>query len=247
MANLDWLMRPIAHRGLHNTAKGIIENTASAIQAAIDAGYGIELDVQETSDGEAIVFHDHTLERLTKGNGLVHSLRAAELKRIRFKGTSDSMQTLPELLEQISGRVPLLIEIKSDWRTHGRFERRLADLLSAYNGHVAVQSFDPHVIKAFARAAPDIPRGLIAGPFLNPHFWGHLSPWKRFYMRHLLSAFIAKPHFVAYDIGALPSVATWIWRRVLKRPLLTWTIRDDAQKQLASREADAMIFEGFKP
>jgi glycerophosphoryl diester phosphodiesterase len=245
--HLDWLIRPIAHRGLHDKAKGIIENTPSAIQAAIDADYGIEVDVQETGDGNAVVFHDHTLERLTKRTGLVRDHSSTELGRVRFKDTSNHMQSLPELLEQISGRVPLLVEIKSDWRTHGRFERHLADVLNGYDGNVAVQSFDPFAIKAFAQAAPDVPRGILAGPFLNPHFWGHLTPWKRFYMRHLLSAFIAKPHFVAYDIGALPSPAPWFWRRVLKRPLLTWTIRKDGQWQRAKREADAMIFEGFRP
>ncbi len=247
MAHLDWLIQPIAHRGLHDATKGIIENTPSAFQTAIDAGYGVEVDVQEAGDGEAIVFHDITLERLTNGKGRVLSHSSAELKRIRFKETSDAIQTLPELLDQISGRVPLLVEIKSDWRTHGSFEQHLAKLVRAYDGNVAVQSFDPYAIRAFAQAASEVPRGLIAGPFLNPHFWGHLSLWKRLYMRHLLSAFIAKPHFVAYDIAALPSVAPWIWRRVLKRPLLTWTIRSEAQRLHAEHEADAMIFEGFRP
>lgn len=247
MASLDWLIRPIAHRGLHDAAKGIFENTRSAVQAAIDAGYGMEVDVQEAGDGEAIVFHDHTLDRLTKGTGAVNSRTSAELKHIHFKDTSDRMQTLSELLEQISGRVPLLVEIKSDWRKHGPFVRHLADILGAYDGQAAVISFDPFALKAFARAAPGLPRGLIAGPFRNLHFWGHLTPWKRFYMRHLLSALIATPHFVAYDIEALPSAAPWIWQRVLKRPLLTWTIRSDAQRQRAERCADAMIFEGFRP
>ena len=247
MAHLDWLIRPIAHRGLHDAAKGIIENTPSAVQAAIDAGYGIEVDVQEAGDGEAMVFHDHTLDRLTKGTGPLNTRTSAKMKNIRFKGTSDRMQTLPELLEQVSGRVPLIIEIKSDWRTHGPFERKLANILGAYKWQAAVMSFDPYAIKAYARAAPDLPRGLIAGPFRNLLFWRHLTPWKRFYMRHLLSALIARPHFVAYDVGALPSAAPWVWRRVLNRPLLAWTVRSDAQRQRAQRCADAMIFEGFRP
>lgn len=247
MAHLDWLIRPIAHRGLHDAAKGIIENTPSATQAAIDAGYAIEVDVQEAGDGEGMVFHDSVLDRLTEGTGPVNSRPSAELKRIRFKATSDRMQSLPDLLEQISGRVPLVIEIKGDWRTHGPFERYLAELIGAYRGQAAVMSFDPYAIAALAQAAPELPRGLIAGPFRNPLFWGHLTPWKRFYMRNLLSAFIAKPHFVAYDIEALPSAAPWIWRRVLGRPLLTWTVRSDEQRRRAKRVADAMIFEGFRP
>lgn len=247
MSRLDWLIRPIAHRGLHDAARGIIENTPSAVQAAIDAGYGIEVDVQEAGDGKAMVFHDGTLDRLTKGSGTINAHTSAELKRIRYKDTSDAMQTLPEVLEQISGRVPLIVEIKSDWRTHGPFEHHLADVLGSYDGETAVMSFDPFVMKAFAQAAPDLPRGLIAGSFRNLHFWGRLTAWKRFYMRHLLSAFIAKPHFVAYDIEALPSAAPSVWRKVLGRPLLTWTIRSNEHRRRAACVADAMIFEGFRP
>ena len=241
------MIRPFAHRGLHDAAKGIVENTSSAVQAAIDAGYGIEIDVQEAGDGEAMVFHDRTLDRLTEEKGAVSLRPSAELKRIRFKGTTDRMQSLRELLEKVSGQVPLLIEIKSDWGGHGTFERRLAAILEAYAGHAAVMSFDPRCIAAVADAAPQLPRGLIAGPFRNMLYWGHLSSWQRYYMRHLLSAFIAKPHFIAYDIEALPSLAPWIWRKLLRRPLLTWTVRSSAEVQRALRQADAMIFEGFKP
>ena len=247
MAHLDWLIRPIAHRGLHDAAKGIIENMPSAVQAAIDAGYGIEVDVQEAGDGKAIVFHDSDLDRLTKDTGPVKTRTSAELKRIHLKDTADRIQTLPELLEQVSGRVPLVIEIKSEWRTHGPFERQLADILSAYDGQAAIMSFDPYAIRVIAHAAPELPRGLIAGPFRNPIFWRHLSSWKRFYMKHLLSAFIARPHFVAYDIEALPSAAPWIWRRLLNRPLLTWTIRSGEDRRKAESVADAIIFEGVRP
>lgn len=247
MANLGWLIRPIAHRGLHDEANGIIENTPSAVQAAIDGGYGIEVDVQEASDGEAMVFHDYDLDRLTKETGTVISRSAAELKQVRFKDTSDRMQTLPELLEQISGRVPLVVEIKGDWITHGPFECHLAEILTAYSGEVAVMSFDPYAIQAFAHSAPDIPRGLTAGPFRNPQYWGRLSPWKRFYMRHLLSSFITNPDFVAYDINAIKSLAPRIWKRVLGKPLLTWTIRNDEDARLAERYADAIIFEKIRP
>lgn len=247
MVNLDWLIRPIAHRGLHDEVNGIIENTPSAVQAAMDAGYGIEVDVQMSSDGEAIVFHDYDLDRLTKETGFVSSRSAAELKQVKFKRTSDRIQTLPELLEQISGRVPLVVEIKGDWRTHGAFECHLAEILTAYYGEVAVMSFDPYAVRAFAHAAPVLPRGLASGPFRNKHYWGHLSPWKRFYMRHLLSSFIANPDFVAYDINAINSLAPWIWKQVLNKPLLTWTIRSYEDAQLAENYADAIIFEKIRP
>lgn len=248
MANLDWLTRrSVAHRGLHDAANGIVENTPTAIQAALDAGYAIEADVQEAGDGEPMVFHDPTLDRLTQATGPVINHTSMELKRIAFKGVPDRMQLLPELLERISGRVPLIIEIKSNWRARGPFEARIASILKKYRGHVAVMSFDHKVIAAIAHHAPDVTRGLIAGPFRNPQFWGHLSPAKRFIMRHLLSTFIARPHFIAYDIDGLPACAPYIWRRILKRPLLTWVVRCEADRQRAEKWADAMIFEGYRP
>ena len=247
MADLDWLIRSVAHRGLHDASKGIVENTPTAFQAALDAGYAIEVDVQEAGDGEPVVFHDPTLDRLTQATGPVINHTSMELKRIAFKDTPDRMQLLTELLEQISDRVPLIIEIKSNWRSRGPFEARIASILKTYRGHVAVMSFDQNAISAIAHHAPDVTRGLIAGPFRNPHYWGHLSAARRFVMRHLLSAFIARPHFIAYDIDGLPACAPFIWRHVLKRPLLTWPVRCEADRQRAEKLADAIIFEGFLP
>ena len=247
MAKLNWLMRPIAHRGLHDAARGIVENTASAIQAAIDAGYAIEIDVQEAGDGAAMVFHDSTLDRLTQASGPVGAYSSKQLKRIKFKGVPDRFQTLPEVFEQVAGQVPVIVEIKSDWRARGRFEAQLAQHFNSYDGHAAVMSFDPNTIAAFASHAPGITRGLIADPFRNLQYWGHLSAWQRFYMRHLFTTPIARPHFVAYDIAGLPSLAPAIWRLLTNRTLLTWTVRSDAEHARAQRWADAMIFEGFRP
>lgn len=247
MAKLEWLMRPIAHRGLHDTAKGVLENTSSAIQAAIDAGYAIEFDVQEAGDGAPMVFHDAILDRLTQARGPVGSYSSDQLRRIAYKGVLDRIQTLPEALEQIAGQVPVLIEIKSNWRAHGLFESRLAQLLNGYNGHAAVMSFDPNAIKTFASHAPGIPFGLLAGPFSNMKLFGHLSAWRRFYMRHLFTTPIARPHFVAYAIEELPALAPALWRRLTNRTLLTWTVRNDAERTRAQRWADTIIFEGFRP
>lgn len=247
MAKLEWLKRPIAHRGLHGGAGGLVENTESALRAAIEAGYAIEFDVQEAGDGAAMVFHDATLDRLMEASGPVIALGSKQLKRINFKHVSDHLQTLPEALEMIAGQVPILIEIKSDWRARGSFEAKLAQILNGYNGRAAVMSFDPYAVAAFAGHVPDFPRGLLAGPFRNPKYWGHLTPWQRFRMRHLMTATIAKPHFVAYDVDGLPSLGTVIWRKALNRTLLAWTIRSTDERKRAERWADAMIFEGFRP
>ncbi len=247
MAKLEWLKRPIAHRGLHDSASGIVENTASALQAAIDAGYAIELDVQEAGDGAAMVFHDATLDRLMEASGPVVSLSSAQLKRINFKNAPDRLQTLKEALELIAGQVPVVIEVKSNWRARKPFEAALAQILKTYKGRAAIMSFDPYCIKAIAEHAPGLPRGLVAGPFRNPRYWGHLTAWQRFRMRHLMSASIARPHFVAYDVDGLPSLAPVIWRQVLNRTLLAWTVRGEPEGRRALRWADAMIFEGFRP
>jgi len=247
VAGTDWLIRPIAHRGLHDAGKGIVENTPTAIQAALDVGYAIEVDVQEAGDGEPMVFHDPTLERLTKATGPVINYTSMELKGITFKGVQDRMQCLGELLEQVSGRVPLIIEIKSDWQKRGPFEARIATILKPYRGHIAVMSFDPNAMAAMAHHAPDVTWGLVSCPFRNPDYWGHLSAARRFVMRYLLSAFIARPHFIAYDINDLPAFAPTIWRHILKRPLLTWTVRSDENRKRAEKWADAIIFEGFRP
>jgi glycerophosphoryl diester phosphodiesterase len=247
MASPDWLVRPFAHRGLHDHTKGIVENTGSAFQAAIDAGYAIETDVRASGDGEIMVFHDATLERLTEGSGAVAELGATALKKTRFRGTSDKMFTLGDLLELISGRVPLLIEIKSGWSGQGPLEQRIAEYLASCQGHAAVMSFDPRSVAAFAAAAPGTPRGLVAGRFDAPLHWAGLTTWQRFKLRHLLSAFIARPQFIAYDIRALPALAPVATRTLFGWPLLTWTVRSKAERRTARKWADAMIFEGFRP
>lgn len=247
MAAPDWLIRPIAHRGLHGGPEGAVENTSSAFRAAMEAGYAIETDVQASADGEAMVFHDTTLERLTRARGAVTARDAAALKKLRFRDTADRMLTLPELLEQIAGRVPLVIEVKSDWAKRGPLEQRIAVCLASYDGPAAVMSFDPHSVAAFAAAAPAIPRGLVAERFKDPRAWPGLPAWRRFAMRHLLSAFIAKPHFIAYDVRALPALAPLAARRSFGWPLLTWTVRTAAERANAARWADAIIFEGFRP
>lgn len=244
---LQWLFQPFAHRGLHDIAQGIVENTSSAFQAAIDAGYGIECDVRLTGDEEIVVFHDATLERLTENKGEIFRLTTQQIKKVRFRETKDRVQTLPELLEQVAGRVPLLIEVKTDWKTHGPRERRLAAVLKEYSGQCGVMSFDPHSIGTLAQIAPAVVRGLVGERFDQPHDDAALSRWQRFMMRHLLSGFIARPQFVNYDVRALTTLAPWVWRHILRRPLLTWTVRSPEQARTARQWADDIVFEGFRP
>src|SRR5215471_6051669 len=162
MADLDWLTaRPFAHRGLHD-GKSVIENTPSAFAAAIAGRYGIECDLQITRDGEAMVYHDDALGRLTEGSAHVASMTAAELKRIPFKASPDRMITLGELCDLAAGRSTLLIELKSHYDGDRRLPARAAAVLAGYRGPAAVMSFDPAQMAAFRQAAPSLLRGLVA-------------------------------------------------------------------------------------
>ena len=245
--DLDWLKRPIAHRGLYDTAKGIVENSAAAVEAAIAKGFGVELDLQCTADRRAIVFHDLTLGRLTPQSGPVRAHTAEALSAMPLRGSSDHILTLPQLLDLVAGCIPLILEVKSTWTEDRRYEAHIAETLSSYRGPVAVMSFDPNSVAAFRALAPSLPRGLVAGGFEHRRFWTHRSPLQRFGMRHLLTASFARPHFIAYDVNELPSVAPAVARNLFGLPLLTWTVRSEADRDRAARYADAIIFEGFCP
>jgi glycerophosphoryl diester phosphodiesterase len=247
MAELYWLQRPFAHRGLHDAAKGIAENSASAVSAAMGAGFGIEVDLQCAANHMPVVFHDATLDRLTAETGPVAAHDAAALSRIPLRDSKDSILSLPALLERVNGFVPLLLEVKSTWTRDGTFETNIARLLAAYKGPVAVMSFDPYSLKAFRQAAPLLPRGLVADRFDDASHWSHLTFGQRFAMRNLFTAAIAWPNFIAYDIAALPALAPLAARFVFGLPLLTWTVQTPEERERALRYADAMIFEGLRP
>src|SRR5881394_3875341 len=158
MPGLDWLTaRPIAHRGLHDAAAGVIENTASAFAAAVAGGYGIETDLQISSDGEAMVHHDFALGRLTLGSRLLAAMTAAGLKEVPFKATADRIMTLGELCDFVAGRTPLVIELKSRFDGDRRLAARTAEVLRGYAGPVAVMSFDPGLVQALRALAPGLP------------------------------------------------------------------------------------------
>src|SRR5512145_1524597 len=183
---LDWLKRPIAHRGLHDDAEGVVENSASAIEAAIAKDYAVEVDLQCAAQATPIVFHDRTLDRLTAERGAVADRDAAALCAIPLRDSEDRILSLDGLLGIVDGRVPLVIEVKSTWSDDHAYERNIAATLAPYKGHVAVMSFDPDCVAAFRDAAPALPRGLIGERFEDKRHWSELSALRRFAMRHLL-------------------------------------------------------------
>jgi glycerophosphoryl diester phosphodiesterase len=248
MAQLDWLTaRPIAHRGLHDASAGTIENTASAFAAAIAGGYGIETDLQISADGEAMVHHDDALGRLTEGAGRLAAMTAAEIKTVRFKATSDRILTLGELCEQVGGRVPLLLELKSRFDGDLRLAPRIATVLAGYAGPVAAMSFDPDLVAAVRAAAPPQTRGMVAERHYAHHEWDRLPPSSKRSMAFLLHANRTRPHFIAYAVRDLPALAPWVACNIFGLPLLTWTVRSEADRRIATRFADQIIFEGWRP
>lgn len=242
-------IRPIAHRGLHDVAKGIVENTAPAFQAAITRGYGIECDVRPAGCGTPMVFHDLTLDRLIEANGNLAKHSAAALKKLRYKVGGGPIIDLAELLAIVAGRVPLLVEIKSEWDTaDARFLQSIAEATLNYAGPIALMSFDPAVMIAMRELAPSIPRGIVSGQFLADCWWrDKLGPERAYSLTHMLESGPAAPDFYAYDVTALPTPVTRFTREVLGLPLFTWTVRTQEQRATAAQWADAPIFEGYEP
>jgi len=244
----DWLTkRPVAHRGLHDAARGIIENMPGAVQAAIAGNFSIEVDIQLTADGEAMVHHDDALGRLTDGSGALLGKTAAELKAITFKNTAERMMSLGDLCDLVAGRVPLVIEVKSHFDGDRKLVSRMADVLTGYSGPAVGMSFDPDQVLALRELMPSRARGIVAEREYTQVDWPEASAEQRRGMIHLRHAFRTRPHFVAYWVNELPAAAPWIARNVFGLPLLTWTVRTPDQRARAARYADQMIFEGFVP
>ncbi len=202
--------------------------------------------MQASADGRVVVFHDHTLDRLTDGKGPIAEASLDALKAVRFKRGDARIPTLEELLGLIDGRVPLVIEIKSAWGKDRRLEAAVAAILSTYIGPVAVMSFDAGSMAEMKRLAPGIRRGLTADNFPRID-WRHLSKATRLANRNLLSAPSTLPSFIAYGIKAMPALAPLALRRIGGMPILTWTVRTPADRARAARWADQIIFEGFDP
>jgi glycerophosphoryl diester phosphodiesterase len=247
-ASLHWLTaRPIAHRGLHDEANGIIENTASAAKAAIAGNYAIECDVQLTSDGEAVVFHDFTLDRLTSGKGPVAALTAAALAELAMRDSGDRIATLGDWLNLIASRSVAVIEIKSDFSGDMRLARRAAEVVKGYDGPLALKSFDPRIVKVLREVAPDVPRGIVAMNNYDHHDYVRLSPARKHALANLLHFSETKPDFLSWRVGDLPVAAPFLCRTQLGLPVMAWTVRSEDERATASAHADQMVFEGFRP
>ncbi|HMO06367.1 MAG TPA: glycerophosphodiester phosphodiesterase family protein [Paracoccaceae bacterium] len=242
-----FLRAPIAHRALHDTALGRPENSLSAVRAAVAAGYGIEIDLQLSADGHAMVFHDETLGRLTPEDGPVNARTAADLGRIPLKNAQEFIPTLAQVLDAVAGQVPLLIELKDQSQgrgtSDGRLERATAEALSAYDGPVAVMSFNPACVAEMARLAPALPRGLTTCAY-DPADWAALSPAARDRLRAIPDYDPVGASFISHEWADLarPRVAELKARGAA---VLCWTIRNRGDEAEARRIAQNVTFEGY--
>ena len=236
MTDLSWLTaRPIAHRGLHDLNKSCWENTLSAFERAAARGYAIECDVHLSAEGDVVVFHDTTLDRLTGTNGYIWQRTAGELAALRVGGTGDHVPTLAELLRLVDGRVPLVIELKGIPGHDDGLVARVGAALRDYKGKVAIMSFDHWLIRDFAKHAPGIPGGLTAWGDQDHELEAHFSM-----LAHDIS-------FVSYSVTHLPNRFISFVREKLAMPVITWTVRDQDAVQTTFARADQMTFEGFDP
>jgi glycerophosphoryl diester phosphodiesterase len=239
---------PVAHRALHDRSLGVIENSPSAIQAAIAAGYAIEIDVQLSADGQAIVFHDDRMARLTAAAGLVRDHSADALGRMVLTGGTETIPTLAAVLGMVAGKVPLLIEIKDQSLTmsdtDGRLEAAVAQALRDYPGDVAVMSFNPHAIAHMARLAPDVARGITTSAY-DPDDWAPLPPAHCAALRAIPDYDRVGASFISHEAHDL-SRQRVADLKAEGAAILCWTIRSPQDEAKARVVAQNVTFEGYR-
>ena len=241
---------PLAHRALHDVAEARPENSRAAIRAALSAGYGIEIDLQLSRDGQAMVFHDDDLRRLTGARGAVRQRDARALSGIPLRGgDGECIPSLPEVLALVAGRAPLLVELKDQHgrlgATDGALERATAAALAGYRGPLAVMSFNPHMVAAMATLAPQVPRGLVTCAYAAGD-WPDLPATTRDRLRAIPDYPRCGAAFISHQAADLAR-ARVADLRGQGAMVLCWTIRSPRQEAAARRIADNITFEGYLP
>lgn len=245
-------LRPIAHRGLHDERVGRIENTASAFEAAIDKGYGIECDLRPSRGGLPVVFHDETTERLMGVDQRIAELGPAQIRDLRTRAGGHGILTFSDLLALVGGRVPLLVEVKSEWDPPDiPFLSEIARAALDYAGDIALMSFDPDVMTVMRELATEVPRGMISGGYKdgNGETWwrDRISDERADRLANLLESGPVAPSFYAYHVASLPTPVTQYVREVQGLPVFAWTVRSEHDRDVAHFYADAPIFEDHMP
>ncbi len=228
-----------AHRGLHDAAAGVPENSLAAFARAIERGCGIELDVQLSSDGIPIVFHDATLDRVCGRAGRVCELTAAELTAIPLGGSEQRIPTLAEVLDLVGGRVPLLVEIKY-YRVPRTVAARAAALLDAYRGAYLIESFHPLAVAWFRRHRPSVVRGQLSMDYLKKKPDRRRRPYD-LALHLFLTNFLSRPDFIAYDLHDRSTLALRVLTKIFQPTLFGWTAKNE--RDLTADGFAAFIFE----
>ncbi len=248
----SWLVeRPIAHRGLHDSASGVIENTLRAAEAAIAGGFAIECDIQLSIDGEAIVFHDETLDRLTDATGPLSALSAAEIAKIGIKGSSEPPPTFTVFLNIVAGRTPIICELKSRFDGDWRIADRAAALAATYDGPLAFKSFDHDLVAYLRLRRPHMlpprgpcPIGLLAQASYDDPEWAFLSAEQKRDWTDFDHYDLARPDFLSFNVDDLPHKIPFLVKELTGAPIMAWTVRTPEQREAAHKWADQIVFDG---
>lgn len=233
-----------AHRGLHGD--GVPENSMAAFRAAMEAGYGIELDVHLLKDGSLAVIHDHALVRTTGCDGKIEDLTADQLANYSLEGTGETIPNFRDVLALYAGKAPLIIELKAIDGNHAALCEAACKAMEGYEGPWCMESFDPRCIRWLRLHRPDIIRGQLAENFMaakaNP-----LHPVLKFGITHQMGNFLILPDFVAYKFADRKTLGNFLVRKFWGVQGVTWTLKSKADFDAAVKEGWLPIFEGFRP
>jgi glycerophosphoryl diester phosphodiesterase len=231
-----------AHRGLHNAERA--ENSMSAFKAAVEGGYGIELDIRLSRDGEMVVFHDDTLDRVCGREGRVIDFTADELATFKLSGTNDGIPRFSDVLALVDGKVPLLVEIKEDPGVSAVSEAT-CKMLKGYKGAYIVESFNPLSLRTVKKNMPEVSRGILS------HRYYEYEPYRKplyFLLQSLLLNFLCRPAFIAYDHRHAKAFGLRFARGFFRVPTLAWTVKSAEDEAEARKNGfDGIIFEGYLP
>lgn len=243
----EFLSAPLAHRALHDVRDGRPENSRAAIRAALARGYGIEVDLQLSRDGQAMVFHDHKLDRLTGTTGPVRQKTAAELAAIKLRGSHEGVPCFAEVLALVAGEVPLLVEIKDQdgalGPNVGTLEAAAVEAVRGYGGPLAFMSFNPESVAVMAQLAPGIPRGIVTEEF-SAEEWPQLRSETRDRLREIPDYDRVGASFISHHASDLGR-ARVMELKVAGASVLCWTVRSPQAEAEARKVADNVTFEGY--
>ena len=234
-----------AHRGVHAIHAGIPENSIRAFRLAANNGYGAELDVRMSRDGNLVVMHDESLKRTTGANANVSAVTAQVLSQLTLEGTREKVPFLEDVLPLFNGKAPLLIELKPENGNHVQLTKKVMDLLDAYPDlSFMIESFDPRVLRWLRKHRPDVLRGQLAENFFRDEGCS-LNWFLRFLMTNMMCNFLTRPDFVAYKYEDRDGLAPALCRRIWGPQFFWWVVRSQEDAKPLLHAKDLIIFEGF--